>query len=524
MPTLKATLTLGLLALLLPPCSLHAQDQNARVDKKLQPSVVAIRNAEGYGSGMILDAKGLVLTNAHVVCSPLPFHVQAVGKVGGESKALTFRNVSLLGVHPEYDLALLQIDPAEHRAVLQPITPAAAPVASGDPVWAMGFPADVDSGKTKFLTWGKIKAVNRQHEDNPYIEMDVSLFYGNSGGPVCDGNGHVTGVATAIAEDGSTLAVPIGLVNPERFVPIKQRIPNHRISTRLIARAEKEMDAVLKGRGGSLATAIQCYERALVYDSGNAALYAKIAEFNILAGRHDFAAAYLVRSLQIQPWSDAGPDVYRQLGLCFAAMKKPDEAVTTWKEGLRKYPLDGAQLWDEVAILMLETGNYLEAASAARTSLKCFSKSADVMNEVYRTSRDRMLPSELGRLRTYENGLDDVLAERRIDAEKARQDGKEHLTADMVQLMRSFTGVQQSGTIDLQKLGFRRELATIDGSDADLTQRFVRSRVDAAGEHLRAGNIALATRTLEDVIKTYPQNSEAEIARELLKLIRKQKK
>src|SRR5947207_12944392 len=106
----------ALTALILFPQVLGAQDQNARVDQKLQPSVVAIRNSEGHGSGMILDAKGLILTNAHVVCSPLPFHVQALGTVAGQTRSLTFENVSFLGVHPEYDLALLQIDPAEHRA------------------------------------------------------------------------------------------------------------------------------------------------------------------------------------------------------------------------------------------------------------------------------------------------------------------------------------------------------------------------------------------------------------------------
>jgi tetratricopeptide (TPR) repeat protein len=515
---------LALATLFLLPRTVAPQDQNDKIDRKLQPSVVAIRNAEGYGSGMILDSKGLLLTNAHVVCSPLPFHVQAVGTVGGETKALNFNNVSLLGVHPEYDLALLQIDLGEHRATVKPVTTASAGVSSGDPVWAMGFPADINGGRTKFLTWGKVTSTNRIFQGDPYIEMDVSLYYGNSGGPVSNGNGDVVGVATALAEDGSTLAVPIGLVRPERFVSLKQRAPNHKVSTGLISRAEKEMDGHVKGRGGSLATAITYYEKALVYDAGNPALYAKIAEFNYLAGRQDFAFAYYVRSLQIQPWPDSGPDVYRQLGLCLTAMKKPDAAITIWREGLRKYPADNALLWDELAILMMENSNPLEAACAARTALKCFTNNADVMNEVYKASRERMTPADVGKLRLYENNLETVLAQRRVEAEVAKREGKEFLTAEMERLVRTFTGVQQSGTIDLGKLGFRREQPKLTMTDSELTQLFVRSRVDVAGEHLRAGNIALATKTLEDVIKTYPHHPEAEYARELLSLIRKQKK
>jgi S1-C subfamily serine protease/TolA-binding protein len=507
------------------PGTLAAQDQNTRIQKKLAPSVVAIRNPEGYGSGMILDAKGLVLTNAHVICSPLPFHVQAVGTIGTETKSLTFNNVTLLGVHPEYDLALLQIDPSEHRATLKPVTTTTSTITSGDPIWAIGFPSDVNAGRTKFMTWGKVKSTNRTFQGDPnYIEMDVSLYFGNSGGPICDGNGDVVGVATAIAEDGNTLAVPIGLVRPDRFVPLRQRRPNHGVSSMLIGMAEKEIDSFMKGRGGSLGLAIMAYEQALLYDAGNAALYAKIGQFNFLARRQNFAVAYFVRSIQIQPWADNGADVYRQLGLCFASLKKEDEAILIWKEGLAKYPMDNSQLWDEVAIILLATESYYEAACAARTALKCYSKNPDYMNEVYKKAREKMPPETMGKLREYENGIDAMLAARKAEAERARKDGKEHLTPGMEKLMSSVSGVQQSGTLDLSKLGFKRELPKLNVSDAELTQLFVRSRVDAAGELLLSGKLDLAVKTLEDVIETYPDHPETQAARDLLGIIKRKMK
>jgi tetratricopeptide (TPR) repeat protein len=519
-----------LIALLALPGTLSAQDKtpdkekNGVISRKLSPSVVAIRNLEGHGSGMILDAKGLILTNAHVVCSPLPFYVEALATVGTETRTLKFQNVTLLGVHPEYDLALLQIDPSEHRATLKPVTTSSGTVTAGDPLWAIGFPADIDGGRTKYLTWGKVKSTNRIFHGDPYIEMDVSLYFGNSGGPVCDGDGNVVGVATAIAEDGNTLAVPIGLVRPDRFVPLRQRAPNLKVSTMLIGIAEKEIDAAVKGRGGSIGLAIVCYQKALIYDAGNAALYAKIAQFNLYAGRTDFAVAYFARSLQIQPWPDNGAGVYRQLGIALVSSKKFDDAVTTWKEGLRKYPLDNSQLWDELAIVMMDTDNPFEAACAARTALKCFSNNPDAMNAVYKKAREKMAPGDMGKLREYENGLDAWLSERRIEAEKAKKDGKEYLTPEMEKLMQSISGVQQAGKIDLQKLGFQRELPKLNVSDSELTAMFVRGRVDSAGENLRAGNLELAARTLEDIIKTYPDHPETVYARDLLKLIQKRKK
>jgi S1-C subfamily serine protease len=524
MRDLMQALALG--CLLLAPFPLSAQDreQNATIDRKLQASVVAIRNLEGHGSGMILDAKGLILTNAHVVCSPLPFHVEALGTVGTQTKALTFQNVTLLGVHPEYDLALLQIDPSEHRATLKPVTTSTAALASGDPVWAMGYPVDINGGKSKFLTWGKVKSTNRFFHGDPYLEMDVSLYFGNSGGPICDGNGEVVGVATAIADDGNTLAVPIGLVRPDRFVPLKQRAPNLKVSSALINRAEKEMDAVAKGRGGSLGLAIVCYQKALIYDSSNASLYAKIAQFNSAAGRHEFAVAYYARALQIQPWPDNGAGIYRELGLALVSSQKIDDAITTWKEGLRKYPFDNSQLWDELAVIMMDTANPLEAACAARTALKCFSGNPEAMNTIYKKARDKMALEDMGKLREYENGLDAWLNECRVAAEKAKKDGKEYLTPEMEKLMQSISGVQQSGKIDLAKLGMKREIPKLNVSDTELTQLFVRGRVDTAGELLRAGKIEPAIATLEDVIKTYPDHPETQYARELLTLIRKQKK
>src|SRR5258708_37983177 len=105
MGTWVAGLALGLAPPLAPP--LAAQES---VDDKLKSSVVRIGNDESSGTGMFLDVDGLILTNAHVACSPLPFQVQAIAKVEGSPKEVTFSKVNLVGFHPSYDLALLRID------------------------------------------------------------------------------------------------------------------------------------------------------------------------------------------------------------------------------------------------------------------------------------------------------------------------------------------------------------------------------------------------------------------------------
>jgi S1-C subfamily serine protease len=52
------------------PTAAPAEEDAVRVFRDVQPSVVGLENAECSGTGIILDSKGLILTNAHVVVSP----------------------------------------------------------------------------------------------------------------------------------------------------------------------------------------------------------------------------------------------------------------------------------------------------------------------------------------------------------------------------------------------------------------------------------------------------------------------
>lgn len=510
-----------LAALAFAPLSLSAQDAKAKekalekqIGDRLSESIVAIRNAEGFGTGMVLTEKGLILTNAHVVCSPMPFYVTAVGKVDGQRKDLRFDKVSLLGVHPEYDLALLQIDPAERKAELRPFTIAESRITNGERIWTMGYPSDVEGGRRKVLTGGTVKNTERRLYGDPYLELDLSVYFGNSGGPLVDVKGEVVGVVTAMLEDGGSLAVPISLVKPERFVPLRQRAPNHSVSTLFLTEAQKESNR---------SRAITYYQQALIYDASNAELYAKFGQFYFLARQYEFSVAYYVRSLQMSPWRDNGVTAYRQLGLALVALGKPAETIVIWEEGLRKYPKDNTILWEEIALLLMKEGALVEAACSARTALKCFSKSPDQMNAIYKKAREKMSPGELGRLREYEAGIDTLLDGRQADADRARREGKEYLTAEAEKLIRSYAGVQQTGTINAAKLGLRKEPEKLDVTDAELTALFIRSRIGVATEHLQAGRIDAAAEILEDVLKAHPGHPEAQPAKDLLRIIRKSK-
>jgi tetratricopeptide (TPR) repeat protein len=513
MRTVRGVLPLALLL----PLALPAAAQET-VEDKLRPSVVQIDNDECYGSGMFVDADGLILTNAHVACSPLPYRVHALAKVNGRFREVTFTSVKLLGFHPEYDLALLRIDPSETGSTIRPVTLAKSAPVPGERVWAIGFPSDHDRGKAKVATWGEMRTPNSDFYGMPYIAADISVTHGNSGGPLCNESGEVLGVVTAFVEKGA-LAVPISAMRPERFGPLKGRLPNRTVSSKLLEMAEEELKQ--SNGGAPTAQAMSYFETALLWDSGNAALYSRVGQLNLLVGRHAAAVAYLTRSLQMEPWPEKA-ETYRSLGMALGALHRGDEALAVWREGLVKFPLDNAELWGDIAAALEKEKHPLEAAFSARVALQTFSGHAKEMNELYGRCRAALDPADVNRLREMEGDLNSHLGRLRASADKARRDGQAFMLPDAAKIIATMAGVQREAAGgDPDQVVPRGSRETPKIPDAELDARFIRGRIEVAKEYLRNGKAGKAEEILEDVVKTFPSHPETESARLALKLLRR---
>jgi tetratricopeptide (TPR) repeat protein len=488
------------------------------VEEQLRPSVVQIRNDECYGSGMFLDEDGLILTNAHVACSPLPFRVLAIAKVDGRFREVTFTKVTLHGFHPEYDLALLRVDPEELGAAIKPVTLATTPPISGDRVWAVGFPSDHDRGKVKVATWGEMRSPNKDFFGMPYLSADISITHGNSGGPLCNEKGEVVGVVTASDVGGGAFAVPIAAYKPEKFGPLKAHLPNREMSARLLEMA----DALIKtnGKGAPPTQAIMYYETALLWDCGNAGLYSKVGQINLSGGRYPVAVAYLTRSLQMEPWPDRA-DAYRSLGAALAGLRKDEEAVAVWREGLDKFPLDNSELWGALAAALEKSQHPVEAAFSARVALKTFTDRAGEMNDLYRRCRNELSPPGLDRLREMESDLDAHLGRLRATADKAKRDGRTFLNADAERVIATMSGVQLVSKAFAPDRVDSRSTEPAPIPEAELDGRFIHGRIDVAREYLRNGKIDKAVEILEDVVRCYPTHRETDAARLALKLLKR---
>jgi tetratricopeptide (TPR) repeat protein len=518
MPFAPRVLALAFLPLL--SRALAAQDNPEEI---LKPSVVAIRNDECAGTGMFLDDSGLILTNAHVACSPLPFRVHALATVKGDLKEVVFRKVTLVGFHHEYDLALLKIEPAEHDAKVKPVTAAPGHPAVRERVWAMGFPGDHDHGRSKVLTWGEVRSTNRDFYGDRYYELDISINHGNSGGPLTNGKGEVLGVVTILVSAGA-LAIPIEAAKADRFGPLKERAPNRTISLRLITEAEQLLQRA--SDGSSIPQALTLYREALLWDAGNAGLYGKVGKFYLAARRHDAAAAYLARSVQLQPWPET-PEVYLDLGLAFAGLRKEEEARAAWGEGAQKFPLDNSALWGAMGAALEKSRHYFESACCARIALHTFSDQSADLNALYQRVEGKLSAEESGKLRDLETGINNHLTRLGAEAERARREGRIYMTPEAEKLIGAFDGVQQETPRGggPPPLPVRQDARTPAPApplgDAELDARFVQVRFEVAKEHVRAGRKEKAIEILEDVVRSYPKHPEAERARLLLQLLRK---
>lgn len=170
---------------------------------------------EGMGSGVIIDEKGYIVTNSHVIENAQSLEVTLSD--GSKWPA------SLMGNDPDKDLAVIRIDVSEKK--LTPISMGSSKgLEVGDKVLAIGNPFGL--GQT--LTTGVISSLDRSIRTDTgsiirnVIQTDAAINPGNSGGPLLNSRGELVGINTAILSPtgvnaGIGLAVPVDTV--ENVIP-----------------------------------------------------------------------------------------------------------------------------------------------------------------------------------------------------------------------------------------------------------------------------------------------------------------
>ncbi|BBO31778.1 S1C family serine protease [Lacipirellula parvula] len=190
----------------------------------VDPMFMMQREAEGAGSGAVLDREGHIITNYHVI--------DGAQRISVTLASNDVYPAELVGGDKEHDIAVLKINaPAE---VLYPINLGGSDqLRVGQRVYAVGNPFGWDGT----MTTGIISSLNRNlpsrvdgRQMKSLIQTDAAMNPGNSGGPLLDGNARMIGMCVAIASrtgqnTGIGFAIPIDRI--KAIVP--ELIANGRI-------------------------------------------------------------------------------------------------------------------------------------------------------------------------------------------------------------------------------------------------------------------------------------------------------
>ena len=157
--------------------------------------------ADLLGSGFIVASDGVVLTNAHLVRDSNRVAVMLADRRKFQAK--------VIGLDPMIDVAVLKID-ANHLPTVRLGNSGA--LAIGDSVLALGDPYDLEQNAVA----GIVSAIGRTGSLVPFIQTDIALHFGNSGGPLLDSEGRVVGINAQIytsseGYQGVSYAVPINV-------------------------------------------------------------------------------------------------------------------------------------------------------------------------------------------------------------------------------------------------------------------------------------------------------------------------
>jgi len=171
------------------------------------------RQSAALGSGFIIDEKGLVVTNNHVIQDAEDIIVRVNGDKEFKAK--------VIGADPLSDIAVLQLETKEKFIPVKFGNSDNARI--GDWVIAIGNPFGL--GGT--VTSGIISARNRsiglsRYED--YIQTDASINSGNSGGPLFDMNGDVIGINTAILGRSGSIGIGFSIPSNSAKIVIDQLV------------------------------------------------------------------------------------------------------------------------------------------------------------------------------------------------------------------------------------------------------------------------------------------------------------
>jgi len=186
-------------------------DTYGKMIKMINPSVVTLKGSNGHGSGFVISEQGYIITNYHVVKGNSG--LKALFQMGFELP------VEILNYSEEFDLALLKVMGSGFNA----LSISEKQPEIGDEVIAIGTPNSTQLSNT--VTKGIISGKRTNDKGVEFIQTDVSVSPGNSGGPLINSKGMVVGIISQklieVGTDGIAFAIPINYALDKLNIKLK---------------------------------------------------------------------------------------------------------------------------------------------------------------------------------------------------------------------------------------------------------------------------------------------------------------
>jgi len=179
----------------------------AQVYELAHKSVVLITSPAGQGSGFLFGTSSTIVTNYHVVPNETDIEIQYFD--GSRTDA------TIIGADPYSDLAILEVTTTPEE--IKPLEFSNLTINVGQQAVAIGNPL----GSADSLSVGYISQVNKLIDIDPIIipvyQLDLTITFGSSGGPLLDMSGNLIGVTNAGTSYGLNYAIPLNIL--QRVIP-----------------------------------------------------------------------------------------------------------------------------------------------------------------------------------------------------------------------------------------------------------------------------------------------------------------
>ena len=544
----RSILSFVLLTSLLAATAAQAQDDpGLKVYQRVNPSVVSLKSIEGSGTGFVLEEDGLVLTNAHVVTSPLPYQMRVdVIHKDGKTAAMIFKKVTIEGIHPKLDLALVRVDAKGAGVKLIPVTLSKAGLLPGQSVYAIGNPGAGDgSTLDKTITRGIVSATSRVIEGVPYIQHDAAINPGNSGGPLCNAAGEIVGVNTLKAHiDGVGYALPMDKFRKDIFVALDKREKDDKKVAEMLKEADRVMGEIKQMRTilhpddprffYARAYVARLYSMALAHDPGNKELYIRIGSIFHQLEEPVMASAYLAKGIELDPWFSH--TAYVDFGQALGKLGKTDMATLAFAEAIAKFPKESDQVAIDLAKYSDKEKQFSNAAFYAKLaiSIGVIPRQEDELNVIFERAMKQIQGDEADKVRARCEQADAELKSMKSAATAAKSTNQKFLNKDFEKFLVTYDAMTDK-TEEIAKGLWGDEDKTEAAPDSTTPatpatgtpappvatsdpDKEIPQTIESAKAMVRSKDKAKAVELLRDLVAKYPAHAQIKQAKDLLAL------